>query len=77
MRFPNIYNVTTSFNISVADIFNSGWEMINFRRALRGPLLDSWVKLQDYCKNVVLNEDEDICRWKLTKSGMFTIFFAG
>lgn len=32
-----------------------------------------WQQLVDLCLNIQLNEEEDKCPWKLTKSGQFTV----
>lgn len=72
-RIHRLYNVNMSFNISPASVLNSRWVSIKFKRTLRGFLLDSQLRLQEICKDVVLNEEKDTCRWNLTGLGNFSV----
>lgn len=72
-KFHRLYNVNTSFNITVAEVIGGSWDNIKFRRRLLGDLADAWQQLQDLCEDVVLSEERDKCVWTLTTSGEFTV----
>lgn len=72
-EYPSLYNLTLSKNIIVGDVFNEGWDVITFRRTLWGKNLRSWNKLQEVCKEVKMNNDNDKLVWKLTTNKQFRV----
>lgn len=49
-----LYGLATNLEVTVAHVLNSNWEGVKFRRTLRGELLDSWLKIKNKCRDVVL-----------------------
>ena len=72
-RFSRLYNLTLSKNVLIAEVFETNWTNIKFRRTLWGETAAMWQELQTLCMGVSLVEGEDRCRWVLTKSGNFSV----
>ena len=72
-RFSRLYNLTFSKNVLVAAVLNTNWVAIKFRRVLWGETALMWQNLKDLCAHIRLVEEEDRCKWLLTKSGSFSV----
>lgn len=72
-KFPRLYNLTYKHFVSIAEVVHSDWGCIRFRRALREETRMMWIELLQLCGDIELNNEQDRCFWKLTKSGVFSV----
>lgn len=72
-KFPRLYGLVKSKFVSVADVFNSDWDCVTFRRSFREETFEMWTQLRMLCLPVQLTDEHDSCVWKLTKSGQFSV----
>ncbi|PNT69431.1 hypothetical protein BRADI_3g55256v3, partial [Brachypodium distachyon] len=73
VKFPRLYNLTFSSEISVHTVFPEGWSSIRFRRTLVGETLTQWEELKQGCNLVSLNSGRDKLYWKLGSKGRFSV----
>jgi hypothetical protein len=70
--YPNLYNITSKKNVTVASVVKEVPFNMSFRRALIGTNRDHWIQLVRVAL-VQLNDREDEFIWGLNKSGLFTV----
>jgi hypothetical protein len=72
-EYPSLYNIVHHKNVTVAHVCGVGQLNIGFRRTLSGNKWDRWIHLLQRLITIELNDTEDIFKWKLTASGVFTV----
>ena len=73
VQYPTLYRIVNHSNVSVAHVMAASPLNIGFRRALSGDKWDRWVNLVTRLMGVQLSDNNDIFRWSLTPSGLFTV----
>ncbi|BAH95511.1 Os12g0140200 [Oryza sativa Japonica Group] len=74
MEFPDLYNITLTKKITVANVKQGGIDSIKFRRDVLGNKLRNWLKIKQFWGDLVLEDGtKDTLRWSLTKDGKFTV----
>nr|ABA96413.2 hypothetical protein LOC_Os12g04570 [Oryza sativa Japonica Group] len=73
-QFPDLYNITLTKKITVANVKQGGIDSIKFRRDVLGNKLRNWLKIKQFWGDLVLEDGtKDTLRWSLTKDGKFTV----
>jgi hypothetical protein len=72
-EYPYLYNTAHHKNVTVAHVCGVGQLNIAFRRTLNGNKWDRWIHLLQRLSTIELNDTEDIFKWNLTASGVFTV----
>ena len=72
-QYPSLYNIARKKHISIATVFNSIPLNISFRRGLVGNNLVLWYNLVARIAQVRLNDREDVFKWGLHQSGIFSV----
>ena len=73
LRYPTLYNIVRKKSATVASFFERVPLNVSFRRSLVGDNLVLWHSLVTRIVHVELNEENDVFKWNLTKSGQFTV----
>jgi hypothetical protein len=71
--YPSLYHIARAKHVTVSRVLSSRPLNISFRRSLVDNNLSHWLQLVARVSNVVLVDDKDYFKWKLTKSG-FSLF---
>ena len=72
-QYPSLYRIVNHSNVSVAHVMAASPLNIGFRRALSGDKWDRWANLVTRLMGVQLSDNNDVFRWSLTPSGLFTV----
>ena len=72
-RFPRLNNLCYNHEVSVRQVFATGFDCLKFRRLLHEETKDTWGQLLYICSNVELNDTRGRVRWILTKSHNFLV----
>lgn len=72
-HYLSLYNIARKKHISIATVFNSIPLNISFWRGLVGNNLVSWYNLVARIAQVRLNAREDVFKWGLHQSGIFSV----
>ena len=73
LQYPSLYSIVQRRDAYVATILQSIPLNIHFRRALAGNHWEAWLHLVSRLMEVQLSQQPDQLRWKLTRSGEFTV----
>jgi hypothetical protein len=71
--YPSLYHIARDKHVTVSKVLSSRPLNISFRRYLVDNNLNFWLHLVARVSNVVLVDDKDYFKWRLTKSG-FSLF---
>jgi hypothetical protein len=71
-EYPTLYNIVYHKNVTVNNVLNHTPMSIGFRRTLNPFNWDSWVHLISRLISFQLTEQEDVFKWGLTASGIFS-----
>jgi hypothetical protein len=72
-EYPSLYNITYHKNVTIANVIDTVPLNIGFRRNLHGNKWDRWIHLLHRLIVVQLTDNDDIFKWSLTTSGMFSV----
>ena len=73
IQYPSLYRIVQRREVFVATVFQSIPLNIQFRRSLVGNRWEDWLRLVRRLMDVHLSQQPDELRWKLTRSGVFTV----
>ena len=73
IQYPSLYQIAQRHEVFVATVFQSVPLNIQFRRSLAGNRWEEWLRLVRRLMEVQLSQQPDELRWKLTRSGVFTV----
>lgn len=73
VTYPGLYNIVRKKSATVASVLGTRPLNVSFRRALVHDNLSSWHRLVASVAFVELNDNNDVFRWDLNKSGSFTV----
>ena len=73
VKYPSLYNIVRERHATVSKVSASSPLNISFRWALLDNKLLEWLNLVAKISNVQLVGGSDFFRWKLTKSGLFSV----
>ena len=73
IQYPSLYRIAQRREVFVATVFQSIPLNIQFRRSLAGNCWEEWLRLVRRLMEVQLSQQPDELRWKLTRSGVFTV----
>ena len=73
IQYPSLYRIVQRRDVFVASVFQSTPLNIQFQRTLAGNRWEEWLRLVRRLMEVQLSQQPDELRWKLTKSGVFTV----
>ena len=73
LQYPSLYRIVQRRDALVATIMQSIPLNIQFRRVLVGDRWEAWLHLVSRMMEVQLAHQPDQLRWKLTRSGEFTV----
>uniref|UniRef100_A0A453CHT8 Uncharacterized protein n=1 Tax=Aegilops tauschii subsp. strangulata TaxID=200361 RepID=A0A453CHT8_AEGTS len=73
IQYPSLYRIVQRREVFVATVFQSTPLNIQFRRSLVGNRWEDWLHLVRRLMDVHLSQQPDELRWKLTRSGVFTV----
>jgi hypothetical protein len=71
--YPSLYHIARDKHVTVSKVLSSTPLNISFRRSLVDNNLSHWLHLVAWVSNVVVVDDKDYFKWRLTKSGVFTV----
>jgi hypothetical protein len=71
--YPSLYLITRDKHVSVSKVLSSKPLNMSFRRSWVDNNLYHWLHLVARVSNVVLVDDKDFFKWRLTK-GVFSLF---
>jgi hypothetical protein len=71
--YPSLYHIARDKHVTVSKVLSSRPLNISFRWSLVDNNLNHWLHLVARVSNVVLVDDKDYFKWRLTKSG-FSLF---
>jgi hypothetical protein len=71
--YPSLYHTARDKHVTVSKILSSRLLNISFWRSLVDNNLNHWLHLVARVPSVVLVDDKDLLKWRLTKSG-FSLF---
>jgi hypothetical protein len=72
-QYPSLYRIVNRSNVSVAQVMGVIPLNIGFRRALVGYRWDRWVHLVTRLMEVHLSDSNDVFKWNLTASSLFSV----
>jgi hypothetical protein len=72
-RYPSLYSITRSKNVTVASVISTTPYNISFRRALVGENLQKWLQLVERVLPFRLNDQQDVFLWNKEKKGTFSV----
>jgi hypothetical protein len=58
-KFPRLYNISLSKQVTETKVLNAGWDALKFRRSLVGEKMIDWQNLQHLCQPIVLTAKSD------------------
>jgi hypothetical protein len=71
--YPTLYNIVYHKNVTVASVLGLTPLNLRFRRTLSGNKWDRWTHLLHRLILVQLTDMDDVFKWKLSSSGIFTV----
>jgi hypothetical protein len=72
-EYPSLYNITYHKNVTKANVIDTVALNIGFRKNLHGNKWDRWIHLLHRLIVVQLTDNDDIFKWSLTTSGLFSV----
>ena len=73
-QYPSLYNIVHRKQVSVADVLSHAPPPnLSFRRGLSGDKWTKWLHLVERIMQVNLTNQNDVFKWGLTDSGIFTV----
>ena len=73
LQYPSLYSIVQRRDAYVATVLQSVPLNIQFRRTLVGNRWEAWLHLVSRLMEVQLSQQPDQLRWKLTRTGEFTV----
>jgi hypothetical protein len=71
--YPSLYHIARDKHVTDSRVLSSRPLNISFRRSLVDNNLSHWLQLVARVSDVVLVDDKDYFKWRLTKSVFFTV----
>jgi hypothetical protein len=71
-KFPELFAICLDQQLTVAEAAVLGWQF-RYRRWMSPEIQSQWRCMRDKLAMIALNRDQDKPRWKLTKSGIFSV----